>query len=135
MSTTPTPAPTTAQVIQQDIQKYLPIFELFANVGLTAASAAGAVPVAAPALASAIEGGLNPLIASIGAGNSTTQEEVVAISSAISVLNVLKANTRDPVLLAKIEAYTVAGQAALNGYLDASKGYNPANFQPVTPIV
>lgn len=112
----------------------LPIIELLANVGLVAAGTAGVVPPGSAALAAAIEGGINPLIASIQAGNSKTQDAVVAMSALISTLNVMKANTKDPALLGKITEYTTAAQAGLAGYLDGSKGFNAASFAPVAPI-
>ncbi len=40
-----------------------------------------------------------------------------------------------PAILEKVNAYMIAAENATAEYLQAGLGFNPANEQPVTPIV
>ncbi|MDE2104957.1 MAG: hypothetical protein KGL39_47405 [Patescibacteria group bacterium] len=136
MATTPNPAPTqsVAATIGQDFLKFLPIFEGLANIGLIAASASGAIPAGSVALASTIEGGVNPLIQAIQQGSAKTTDAFIALSGIITTLNVLKAEIKDPATLAKIDECLASAQAGLQGWITAGQGFNPANYTPVTPV-
>lgn len=110
----------------------LNLIELAANVTLTA------VPVTAAftPLITALEAGINPLIASVSAGSTKTADILAGYAAIISVTTTLKNQTGlDPAVLAKLTEYETAAQngtvAAINA---ATKGYDPTQLQPVTPI-
>ncbi len=86
-------------------------------------------------LTTSLENAVNPLLASVGAGNTPTQEVMAAYGAMIGILTALEQNTKlDPATLAKVEAYLVAAQAGLAAYVTAGSGYNPALYVPVAPI-
>jgi hypothetical protein len=129
-----TAAPAPAASTGFNFASLLPLLELGGNVALMALGQAGVVPAAAASLAATIEGGINPLIQSIQAGSTKTQDAVVAMASLIATLNVLKANTKDPALLTKIDEYLVGAQQGLAGYIAAGQGFDATKFTPV-PLI
>ena len=86
-------------------------------------------------LTTALENSVNPLLLSIGQGNTATQEMLAAYGTLIGVLTALQQNTKlAPAVLAKVQGYLTAAQAGLTAYVTAGTGYNPALYTPVTPI-
>ncbi len=86
-------------------------------------------------LTTALENAVNPLLVSIGSGNTATQEILAAYATMIGILAALQKNTKlDAATLAKVQAYLVATQAGLTAYITAGSGYNPALYVPVAPI-
>lgn len=110
------------------------IFELAANTSLVALSSAGIAPAGSAQLASMIETGINPLIASIGTGQTPTATAITALGAVIGVLNALKGTVKDTSVLAKIDEYLAAAQDGITGYLTAEKGFDPTNYSPVALI-
>ena len=109
----------------------IPILEGAGNIAeLLIPGGAAFVP-----LTTALENAINPLLTSVGAGNTATQEILAAYAALIGILTALQQNTKlDPATLAKVEAYLVAAQAGLAAYVTAGSGYNPALYVPVAPI-
>lgn len=108
------------------------LIELAANVTLTAIPVTSAF---AP-LAAALEAGINPLIASIQAGDTKTQDILAGYASMIALIQTLKAQTGiAPEVLAKLDEYLTAAQNGTVAALAAqTKGYDPSQLTPVTPI-
>jgi hypothetical protein len=113
-------------------QQWVALLELAANVTLTAIPVTSAF---AP-LAAALEAGINPLIASIQAGNTKTQDILAGYASMIALIQTLKAETGlDPAVLTKLDEYLTAAQNGTVAALAANtKGYDPSQLTPVTPI-
>lgn len=114
-----------------NLKKYLPVIEQGLNVGLLVSG------VGAPfePLAVGLENALNPLLQSLGTPQTASGAAANVYAAIIGVLETLKATPGLPAAtLAQIEAYVTAAQAGLAGYMQASTGFNPANYQPVTPI-
>lgn len=134
MATTPAPVP--APTSKFDWAKALPIFEIASNVALIALGANGVVPSNTAALAATIEGGINPLIANLQSGAPKTSDLVVALGALIATINVLKANkSLDPAVLARLDEYGRAAQAALNGYLSVqTTGFDATAIGQVAAI-
>lgn len=110
----------------------LSLIELALNVTLTA------IPVTAAfaPLAAALEAGINPLIASIQAGNTKTQDLLAGYGAMIALIQTLKAQTNlAPEVLTKLDEYLTAAQ---NGTVQAlaagTKGYDATQLAPVSPI-
>src|SRR5512142_1076536 len=117
-----------------DWKTLIPVFETAGNIAELAIPGGAAF---AP-LTQAVENALNPILQKIGTGQSEDiQTEVMACyGTAISALHLAKTKANiDPALLAKINEYLNATIAAMNGYFAAGKGFDPAEFVPVTPIV
>ena len=129
MATTPTPAPTTS--FWTKLKALLPAIELAGNVALLATG------VGAPfePLVASLEQSVNPLLQSIGSGQSGSAEIMTVYATIIGILTTLKATPGLPAdILTQIDGYITAAQSGTAGYLQAQTGYNPANYTPVTPI-
>lgn len=130
MSTAPAPAPSI------NWAALLPIFELAGNITLSALGANGVISPNYAAIATAIEGGINPLIAAVKAGSATSTDVYVALGSLVAAVNVLKNQTGlSPAVLSRLSAYGAAAQAAMVGYQQGALGFDPSKLTPVTPIV
>lgn len=108
------------------------LIELAANVTLTAIPQTAAF---AP-LAAALEAGINPLIASIQAGNTKTADILAGFAAMSALINTLKQQTNlDPAVLAKLDEYDTAAKNGMVAALAAgTKGYDPSQLTPVAPI-
>lgn len=83
-------------------------------------------------LTTALEGAINPLLLSVGQGNSATQEILAAYATMIGILTALEQNTKlDPAVLSKVAEYLTAAKAGLMGYIAAGNGYDPNAYAPV----
>ena len=109
----------------------IPILEGAGNIAeLLIPGGAAFVP-----LTTALENAINPLLTSVGQGNTATQEILAAYAALIGILTALQQNTKlDPATLAKVQAYLTASQAGLTAFITAGSGYNPALYVPVQPI-
>jgi len=113
----------------------LPIIQLLTNVGLTIAGQYGVIPSTAAGLASSLESALAPLFASIGNKSTTQQDVMAALGASIGILTALKNQAGvDPALVAKIDEYLNAAQAALAEGVTAAKGFDATLYAPVEPI-
>ncbi len=108
----------------------IPVLEMAGNISTLLIPGGAAF---AP-LETALENALNPLITSIGTGQSTSDTVLMVYATFIGVLNALKQANVAPDVLAKITEYLAACNDAITGYTLAGKGYDPKNYQPVTPI-
>jgi len=127
MATT-TPATTSASF---NWKALIPILEGAGNIAeLLIPGGAAFVP-----LTTALENAINPLLQSIGAGNTATQEILAAYATMIGILTALQQDTKlDPATLGTVRAYLNSAQAGLMAYITAGSGYNPALYTPVLPI-
>jgi hypothetical protein len=129
MSTAPlTTAPTT---FWTKLKGILPAIELAGNVALLASG------LGAPfePLVASLETATNPLLQSIGSGNSTLQEMPIFYSTAIGVLTAMKQTPGLPAAtLSAIDAYLTAAENGTAAYTRAQTGYNPGLYAPVAPI-
>ena len=109
----------------------IPILEGAGNIAeLLIPGGAAFVP-----LTTALENAINPLLTSVGAGNTATQEILAAYAALIGILTALQQNTKlDPATRAKVQAYLVSSQAGLTAFITAGSGYNPALYVQVAPI-
>ena len=132
MSTTPvTTITSSSSTFWTKLKALLPAIELAGNIALLASG------VGAPfePLVASLENATNPLLQSLGSGNSTQQEMLVFYATAIGILTTLKATPGLPAAtLASIDGYITAAQAGTAEYIQAESGYNPALYTPVTPI-
>lgn len=134
-STLPTPAPAATAPAFDSL---LPLIELGINTTLTVLGTAGVVPggPAFASLAAALEAAIAPLISSIRAGNTKTQDVMAGYGALIGVLNTLKSTPGIPKeVIAKAEEYIGAAQDGTSAYLTAAAGYSADILKPVTPIV
>lgn len=130
MTTIPTPAPTAG--FWSTLKGLLPAIELAGNVAVSLLVPGGP---ALSALLSQLEGAVNPLIQSIGTKLSLTNEIMTVYATIIGVLTVLKQTPGLPAAtLTQIDGYITAAQNGTASYLQAESGFNPALYQPVTPI-
>ncbi len=115
-----------------DSTQIVSLIELAANVTLAAVPQTSAF---AP-LASALEAGINPLIASIQAGSTKTQDILAGYGAMIALIQTLKSQTGiSPELLAKLEEYLKAAQNGTVAAIAANtKGYDPTQLTQVVPI-
>lgn len=109
----------------------IPILESAANVSeLLVPGGAAFAPLTVQ-----LENAINPLLLSIGNGNSSATEIMAAYGALIGILSALQQNTKlDPAVLAKIAGYLEAAKAGLAGYVTAGSGYDPSLYTPVQPI-
>ncbi len=110
----------------------LSLIELALNVTLTA------IPVTsgfAP-LAAALETSINPLIASLMAGSTKTQDVLAGYGAMLGVIGALKQQTGlAPEVLAKLDEYaTAAQQGTVQALAAGTKGYDATQLTPVAPI-
>lgn len=127
MSTTPVVASTGF-----DWKSLMSVVELAGNVavGILVPGGAAFVP-----LISGLENALNPLLQSIGTKPSVSAEVMTVYGTIIGILTTLKQTPGLPAdTLAKVDEYLIAAQNGTAAYLQASQGFNPANYAPVTPI-
>ena len=131
MSTTPvTPAPTG---FWATLKGLLPAIELAGNVALTLLVPGGA---ALAALVGSLEGAVNPLLQSIGTQTTVPAQVMTVYATIIGVLTALKATPGLPAApIAQIDAYVLDAEQGTAGYLQAENGFDPSQYQPVTPIV
>lgn len=124
-----TPATTTTSSFSW--KALIPILESAANVAeLLIPGGAAFAP-----LTVALENSVNPLLLSIGSGNSATQETLAFWATLIGILTALQQNTKlDPAILAKVKEYLAGAQAGLTAYVTAGSGYDPTLYTPVAPI-
>lgn len=111
------------------LKKYMPLIDLAVNTGLLASG------VGAPfePLAAGIESAINPLLQLVGTAPANVVMNVYA--TIIGVLTTLKAVPGLPAAtLSTIDGYLTAAEAGTAAYIQAQSGFNPANYQPVTPI-
>lgn len=129
MSTTPAPS----HSFWTGLKSLLPALELAGNVAVSVLVPGG------PALASLLsqlEDAVNPAIQQIGSPQSTQSAVMTIYATIIGVLTVLKATPGLPqATLAQIDGFIEAAKAGTAGYFQAATGFDPANYQPVTPIV
>lgn len=112
------------------VDQILPLLELGLNTSLLLVGVPGGA-----VLASQLEAAINPLIASIKAGNTPTTDILAGYATTIGVLNALKGvNGLDAAKLAKASAYIGAAQDGTTAYLKALGGYDASTLVPVTPI-
>ena len=127
MSTTPTPSPSGF-----NWQLLLGVIETAGNTAVGILIPGGAT--FAPLLAE-LESAINPLLLSIGQKQPAASEVMIAFSTTIGILTILKNTPGTPQAeLAKIDEYLIASQNALAAYLAAERGFDPKQFEPVTPI-
>lgn len=108
------------------------LLELVANVTLTAIPiTAGFVP-----LVQALEAAINPLIASLIAGNTKQTDVLAGYAAMIGVIETLKKQTNlAPEVLAKLDEYAIAAQNGTVAALSSGKtGYDASQLTPVEPI-
>ena len=113
------------------LKSWLPAIELAGNVALLATG------LGAPfePLVAGLENALNPLLQSIGTAPSVTGTVMNVYAAIIGVLVTLEQTPGLPAAtLTQIQAYIVAAQNGTAAYVQAQQGFNPANYQPVTPI-
>jgi hypothetical protein len=112
-------------------QALIPILESAGNVAeLLIPGGAAFAPLTA-----ALEQAINPLLLSVGQGNSTTTEILAAWGALIGILATLEQDTKlDPEVLAKVTEYLTAAKKGLMGYITAGSGYDPTLYTPVAPI-
>lgn len=128
MSTTPVPVLNT---FWTKLKTLLPAIEMAGNIALLASG------VGAPfePLVAQLENAANPLLQSIGSGNSSQQEIMVFYATAIGVLTTMKGTAGLPAsTISEIDGYILAAQNGTAAYIQAESGFNPALYQPVTPI-
>lgn len=127
MSTTPViPAPTF------DWKSLLSVIELAANTAIGVLIPGGVAW--APLLAS-LENSVNPLLQTIGTKPSVSSEIMTVYGTVIGILTTLKAQPNLPsATLTLIDQYLIAAQNGTSSYLLTSQGFDPSQFQPVTPI-
>lgn len=129
MATSPAPTPAPSGF---DWKSLINVIELAGNVAINVLIPGGAA--FAPLLAS-LEQAVNPLLLSIGTKASVSSEIMTIYGTLIGILTVLKNTPGLPAdVLAKVDAYMIAAQNGTGSYLLASKGFDPAMFQPVAPI-
>lgn len=119
-----------------DWKSLIPVFETAGNIAeLAIPGGAAFIP-----LTQAAEAALNPILMKIGSGQvqdaATINSEVMSFyGAAIAALTLAKQKGGlDQATLDKINGYLQAAQDAAAAWLDASKGFDPSQFQPVTPI-
>jgi len=128
MSTAPVPAPATS--FWSKLKTLLPAIELAGNIAILATPFAGFEPLVA-----SLENAVNPLLQSIGSGNTIQQEVMVFYGTAIGVLTTLKATPGLPAAtIATIDGYITAAQDGTAAYIQAEAGFDPSQFAPVAPI-
>lgn len=115
-----------------DWKSLISVIELAGNTAISILIPGGAA--FAPLLAG-LEGAVNPLLQSIGTKPSASVEIMNVYATIIGILTTLKQTPGLPAeTLAKIDEYVTAAQNGTAAYLQASQGYNPANYSPVTAI-
>jgi hypothetical protein len=113
------------------LKALLPAIELAGNVALLASG----VGAAFEPLVASLEQSVNPLLQSIGSGQTPSSELMTVYATIIGILTTLKQTPGLPsALLGQIDGYIVAAQEGTAGYLQGQTGFDPANYQPVTPI-
>jgi len=128
MSTTPTLPVSTGF----DWKSLLNVIELAGNVATSILIPGGAAFVP---LLTGLENALNPLLQSIGTKPSISSEVMLSYGTIIGILTTLKQTPGLPSeTLAKVDEYLIAAQNGTAAYLQASQGFNPSNYTPVTPI-
>lgn len=86
-------------------------------------------------LTASLEGAINPLLLSVGQGNTATQEILAAYATMIGILTALEQNAKlDPTVLTKVGEYLTAAKAGLMGYITAGNGYDPSAYMPVAAV-
>ena len=129
MSTIPIPAPSG---FWAEFKSILPAIELAGNVAISLLVPGGA---ALAPLLTGLEGAVNPLIQSIGTKASVSTEIMTVYATTIGVLTTLKQTPGLPAAtLTEIDGYITAAQNGTAAYLQAQNGFDPASYQPVTPI-
>lgn len=114
------------------LKSWLPAIELAGNVALLATGFGAPLE---PLVAS-LEGAVNPLIQSVGTHQTTANTILEIYATIIGVLTTLQQVPGLPeTTLAAITGYLTAAQNGTAAYIQAEAGFNPANYQPVTPIV
>lgn len=116
---------------------FLQILGIFGNVAVqVAASLAGLTP-ATTTLIDKLLTGATTLVGSLAQGNTKLQDVLAALAALSSVIAALKA---DPAIAANSDKLALLTNldgeisAAINAYIIAGKGYDPANYAPVTPV-
>ena len=116
-----------------DWKSLISVIELAGNTALSILIPGGAA--FAPLLAG-LEAAVNPLLQSIGTKPSVSVEIMNVYATIIGILTTLKQTPGLPAAtLAKIDEYVTAAQNGTAAYLQASQGFNPANYAPVAAIV
>ncbi len=116
-----------------DWKSLINITELAGNVatGILIPGGASFLP-----LLTGLEQAINPFLQSIGTKSTTSAEVNTVYNTIIGILTTIKQMPGvSPAILEKVNAYMIAAENATAEYLQAGLGFNPANEQPVTPIV
>lgn len=111
MATTPTTPTTSTMTIPpatttSAVPNWATLVELFANIGLTGLQAGGVLPLGTSALAVGIESALLPLLQSISAGSTKTQDTLAAFGAMVGILQATSKQTG-------LSAQTISNIAAL----------------------
>ena len=130
MSTTPvTPTPTG---FWSTLKGLISPIELAANVAISLLVPGGA---ALSALLGKLEDAVNPLVQSIGTNPPAATEIMNFYATTIGVLTALKSTPNLPAAtITLIDGYVIAAEQGTASYLKAESGFDPTQYQPVTPI-
>ena len=128
MSTTAVTLPSTGF----DWKSLLGVIELAANTATSLLIPGGAAFLP---LEQSLEAAVNPLLMSIGTKQTTGDTIITVYGTIIGILTTLKNTPGMPAAtLSKIDEYVTAAQNGTAAYLQASKGFDPTLFTPVTLI-
>ena len=102
---------------------WLSLVQLFSSVALTGLTAAGVVPPGVSALATGIESALQPLLSSIGSGNTKTQDTLAAFGAMVGILQATSKQTGlSAQQLANIQALETAVSDAIVAFMSGETG-------------
>ena len=122
----------TTPALTFDWKSLLSVLELAGNTAVSILIPGGAA--FAPLLAS-LETAVNPLLQSIGTKPSVNNEVMTVYGTLIGVLTILKNTPKLPAAtLTLVDNYLIAAENGTAAYLTAENGFDPAQYQPVTPI-
>lgn len=110
--------------------------QLAFSVAQVSLTASGVEPAPLAAALTAAFNSVSTVVQGIQNGNSTVQDAQLALAALVGTLSTLK--TQFPNLpaatLSQIDAYTKAAEDGLGGFAAAQKGFDVANYAPLTPV-
>lgn len=117
---------------------FLQILGIFGNVAVQVAASLAGLSPATTNLVTQLLTGSTTLVGALAGGQTKLQDVLAALAALSSVVSALKADPAIKTNPDKLNLLTNLDReiaAAINGYIIAGRGYDPANYSPVTPVI
>lgn len=115
---------------------FLPLIGLFANIITSAVGASGVISAGTSKLIQDLISGVLPMVGTLTHPNTKTTDFLAVLAGLSAIITALKADTLLPSdKLQQLNLLDGEIQVAIQAYVKAGAGFNPANYQPIVAVI